>query len=152
MTIRENSDKRVDSGEVERGSEMPGGLENGRVTECGSGSEKEAIRTDEGRSGSGRELDVKPGVRDGIEGKRLVVFGGGVVEAQEKEPRAVAVVGVTLSQRREGRGGDNRQPRFAHRGGANQAWNRKKRQDVFGHVGAQGREVGVRVVVRHDFR
>lgn len=88
---------------------MPGGLENRRESESGRGSEKEAVRADKRRTRwvlSRREME--PGIGDGIVCERLVVLGGGVVETEEEEPRAVGVVGV--SEGGEGGAGDNRTP------------------------------------------
>lgn len=149
IVVIKDADERIDSGEAKRGSEVPRGVEDAGEAESGGGGEEEAVGANEARAGAwflgGRE--VEPRVGGGVKGERLVVPRRSVVKAKEKEPRVWVCVGVVGDEGRERRSRNDGAPRFADRRGPNESWDWEKGENMFGYVGAQGCEVGVRVVV-----
>ncbi|KAL6208917.1 hypothetical protein ACLB2K_019860 [Fragaria x ananassa] len=138
----EDAEKRVDAGEVERGGGAPGAFEDAGVGKGGGGDEEEAVGAEEGgvgvvmvrrEDGGGEE---EPAVGERIEGEGLVVLGGGVVDAEEEEPRVG--LGLSLDLRGgEGCGGDDGLPELANGGDADEGRDREVGEDQLRHVGAQ---------------
>ncbi|OMO50455.1 cation channel sperm-associated protein subunit gamma, partial [Corchorus capsularis] len=148
-TVVEDTQKRVDPGEVQRRGETPGGFEERGEAEFGSGGEQEATGAEK-RGGRGvvvvdKVRETKPRIGQRIEGKRLVLLRRNVVETEEEEPR----VGKG-SRGGESRGGNEGIPEFANRGSTEEGRDWEGREDEFGQIGAKGVDVSLfRVGVRH---
>lgn len=131
--ITENTQKRVDPREAERGGGVPGAPEYPGVAERGGGGEEEAVGAEETGGGGlvkgGESREAEPEVGDGVESEGLVVLGGGVVEAVEEEPRVVAAVADLGGGGGEDLGRNYGVPEPAHGGGPDQGWDWEVRED-----------------------